>query len=203
MAYYERYDKVLEYLTTEEFYPILAAYVQALYNVGEYRRLLPFADRLLEMSIVHHLDLKDSKEVFVAALFYKTAGLYYCAEPEQAEPLARQLIMMRPEEKAHRKLFQRVLLAMRPQWVRTCMAIGVAGYFLYLSLMITYLLIIKNLYPNLTGMVEGVLLALFSLGFATILLGAGVPRWWAWKKTKHTVQEALLKKENRKHGFRD
>jgi tetratricopeptide (TPR) repeat protein len=147
--FFEANEHVFDMLNPESYFPILAAYVNALFELGEYAKLLGHADRLIELALIENLSLEDAEEdVFTRTLFQKTYALLRLKKYDEARRLSRELLMIAPEEPRNVQLFRLVLLLRRPAYLRFLLGSGVAMGLAYTAMSAGAFLLVEPYYPE-------------------------------------------------------
>jgi tetratricopeptide (TPR) repeat protein len=147
--FFEANEHAFDMLNPESYFPILAAYVHALFELGEYAKLLAYADRLIELALIENLSIEEADEdIFTKTLFQKTYALLRLKKYDEARRLSRELLTIAPEEPRNVQLFRLVLLMRRPVYLRLLLGTGVALGLAYVAMSAGAFLLVEPYYPE-------------------------------------------------------
>jgi hypothetical protein len=99
VRFFEREEEGILKLVFEEYYEILMAYCDALFETGAYRQHILMADVVISLTMRHNIHLFEGRDVFRHFLFRKAAALYNIFEGEQAEHILKELMKMDPSDR--------------------------------------------------------------------------------------------------------
>lgn len=197
--FFESNEHYFDVLNPEGYFPILVAYVNALFELGDHRRLLPYADRLIELSVVENLQMEDGEEdIFTQALFFKAYSLLQLKETEEAVVLSRQLLSIAPEMPRNAKLYRLAYLQRRPNYLRASLALGVISGIVYLVMLALVYLLMEPFYPSLLDGYYFLMFACFVFGTCGILFGTAthlISAWVAMIRVRNLARKKALSKK--------
>ena len=85
IRFYEDKEEDIQRLDFEEYFQLIVAYVNALFEVGAYQKHLLMVDVVIEMTIVHNVERYKGEDIYEKMLFRKAASLYNIMEYAKAE----------------------------------------------------------------------------------------------------------------------
>jgi len=76
VRFYEEYNSEIVHLKFDEYFELLLAYAESLFEIGAYRNHLDICDQAIEITIAHNIKFYQGKDVFFELLFKKAAAHY-------------------------------------------------------------------------------------------------------------------------------
>jgi hypothetical protein len=107
IRFFEREEEGILKLAFNEYYEILMAYCDALFETAAYRQHILMGDVVIELTMRHNVHLFEGRDVFRHFLFRKAAALYNLFEGEQAEHILKELMKMDPSDREAIFLYSR------------------------------------------------------------------------------------------------
>lgn len=192
--FFERRENEIRGLDFEEYFELLYAYVNALFEVGAYQKHLVMADEVIEVAICHNIHTYKQEDVFKKALFRKAASLYNTYDYHHAEHILRELVRIDPD---HRDAVAFLKKCLRSMHFRSLQIFRAAGIFLFLAAAVVIsaeVLVIRPFYPLHTGWVEMLRMGMFAGGIGAPALGEIWHRWLAHRQVEAFVAENRQRK---------
>jgi len=149
IRFYERHEKDLWQINSEERFIVLCYYCNALYISASPEKHLAYADRVLEGSILESIQYVDGKDVFVYTLYQKIHSHIKLRQYEEAIRLAKQLLHIAPKQKRHVILLRKTLLIRRPIWVQKGFALALLGIIIWTGMQVTRIMLLEAFFPIL------------------------------------------------------
>ena len=192
VRFYERYEKDIVQLDFEESFELLVTYTHSLFEIGEYRKHLATADKVISTSIVQNVTTVKGQEVYHTTLFRKAASHYNLQEYAQAKHILEELLKMNPYNVLSARLLLRVLRDDKPRYIRHARAASIFLYLLSALIICVEVLIVKPFYGQFTVSVEILRNMIFFIG---VLVLIGSELWHRWKAYEyvHSFQENVKK----------
>lgn len=200
VRYYERFeDQILNLPSTDEYHDMLVIYVNALFEIGAYRKHLLLVDHVIEISVKTDLTIFRGEDLFRMSLFRKSASLFNTHEFRKCEVILRQLVKIDPFDKITVRFYRKCLRHSRPVMVNKYRATTVF-LFLFSAIVIGIeVLFIRPFYDNYTPLVEASRNFLFLSACGIWVLGWSYNRWIAHRQAKEILAKAkrqVFEKEN-------
>jgi tetratricopeptide (TPR) repeat protein len=192
VRFYERYEKDIVQLDFEESFELLVTYTHALFEIGEYRKHLSKADKVISTSIIQNVATIKGQEVYHATLFRKAASYYNLQEFVQAKHILEELLKMNPYNALAAKLLGRVLRDDKPQYIRHARAASICLYLLSALIICLEVLVVKPFYEQYAVKVEILRNTIFFVGVFTLIGSELWHRWQAYQYV-HNFQENIKK----------
>ncbi len=90
--FYEDHVDAIHQLDFEEYFELLVAYTDALFEIGVYERHLLIVDEVIETTILKNIKFFEQEDIYYRMLFRKAASLFNLLEFEKAAHILRELI---------------------------------------------------------------------------------------------------------------
>lgn len=178
VRYYERYEKDIAQLDFEESFELLVTYTHSLFEIGEYRKHLSMADKVISISILQNVTVVKGQEVYDSTLFRKAASHYNLQEYAPSKHILEELIKMNPYNTLATRLLVRVLRDDKPAHIRHARATSIFLYLLSAIIICIEVLFVKPFYSHYGFSVEVLRNMVFFIG---VLVLVGSELWHRWK----------------------
>lgn len=197
VRFYERNEKSIAMLDFEEYFELLVAYTQALFEIGDYRKHITLADLVIQTSILQNVTYVGSQEVYCSTLFQKAASYYNLREFDKSKHILTELLKINPEDTLTNRFFIKVLKDDLPSYIKHTRATAVFLFLMSAILICIEVLFIQPFYTIYGGLMEVSRNSVFALG-VLILVGAELfHKWKAHIHVNKLVSENKLKKQNK------
>lgn len=173
IRFYEKMEDKILLLEFDEFFELLVAYVNALFEIGAYRKHLLLVDVVIEKSISNNIKIYRGEDIFHKMLFRKAASFYNIYEFPKSEYILGELLKMQPEDPANAMLYRKCRLKARPRLLKQARATGVFLFFMAVIIIGMEVLFIRPWHEMHVPLIVAVRNSSFLLGFAALLFGFG------------------------------
>lgn len=170
VRFFEAREQEVRQLTLEEFFMVLAAYTDALFETGQYSKFLIRADELIALSMEQNLNDFQGRDVFIYTLYQKAYAYYYRMEFRSCQHVLTELIRIDPSDPRPQKLLRRCLLSQRPGYVQTARAVAILLFFLSAGVTAVELLFFRSFYPQWVAFTEMLRVGLFAAALLLLVL---------------------------------
>jgi len=177
VRFYERNEKEIRELDFDEFFEMMAAYTNALFEIGAYEKHLLMADAVIEASVMNNIKFFNGEDIFHKTLFKKAAACFHTWQLEKADYILRELLRMDPRDEYSALFLKKCLRKMRPTLVRYSRAAGMLCFLLSAVIICFEMLIVRSFYPVYTDIFEASRNAVFFTGLAAMGGGDLLHRW--------------------------
>jgi tetratricopeptide (TPR) repeat protein len=184
VRFYEKEENQILRLDFDEFFEMLVAYVNALFEIGAYRKHLTLVDVVIEKSINHNIHFYRNEDLFQKMLFRKAASLFNTQQYDQAEGIVRQLLRMHPKDPSIAHFYQKCRLKARPELLNYTRATAVFLFFLSALIIALEVLFVRPWYDLHLLLVMNVRSSIFGLASLSLILGFGANYYLAHRDTK-------------------
>ena len=193
--FYEEKEEEAGRREREEYFELIVAYVNALFEVGAYQKHLLMVDVVIEMAIVQNIEWYKGEDIFRKMLFRKAASLYNMMEYGKAEYILRELIRIDPHSEDSIFFLRKCLRKKEPAFLNKAKAFSI-----FLFLVSAFAISIEVLFirPFYKAQVEGIEASrniVFLLG-CTVLAGGLLLHRWRVRRHVHSFVE---RSRNSKH----
>lgn len=168
--FYEENEAEIRSLDFDEYFELMNAYTNALFEIGSWQKHLLMADAVIEASIQENIGEFQGEDVFQQMLFRKAASCYQLYEPERTEYILRELLRINPMHADASLFLKKCLRTLRPWLVRQTRALAVVLFFLAAATILLELFVVRNFYEHLTRTVQFLWWGILALG-ALVLAG--------------------------------
>lgn len=194
IRFYEEREDDIKRLDFEEFFELLLAYTDALFEIGSYRKYLLLVDYVIECSFNNNIQFLGRKDVFYHLLFRKAASLYNTLSYQKADYILRELIRINPEREEVSQFLKKCLRKMNPAIIRHSRAAGILMFFLAALVICVEVLFIRPFVSEFTSPVELSRNLIFGFGCFLLLAGVLIHRWQIDREVNAFVKATLEKK---------
>jgi tetratricopeptide (TPR) repeat protein len=192
VRFYERYEKDITQLDFEESFELLVTYTHSLFEIGEYRKHLAVADKVISTSIIQNVTTVKGQEVYHTTLFRKAASHYNLQEYAQSKHILEELLKMNPYNTLASRLLVRVLRDDKPKYIRHARAASIFLYLLSALVICAEVLIVKPFYESFAASTEIMRNMIFFVG-VLVLVGSELWHRWQAHQYAHNFQENVKK----------
>lgn len=197
VRYYEQHEHDLRTLDFEEYLDCTLAYLEALFQTGEYERLLPLCDELLELTIMHNVGMWGGKDLYTQLLFRKATAHYNIHEFARAEHVLQELLKINPHHALARRFLYKVLLHQKPAWLLACRAAFVGLTLLSATVIALEFFVLRNFFPGLYGTAQIIHVSLLGLAIGVLFWGEARHSWRCRKTLQCLLSNAKGKRKAR------
>jgi hypothetical protein len=174
VRFYEKEEQTILKLNFDEFFEILVAYVDALFEIGAYRKHLVMVDSVIELSIDHNVRIYKQEDLFYKMLFRKAASLYNTHRFKEAEHILGELLKMDADNAHTARFYRKCRFKARPGLLNTARAVSVFFFLLSALIISIEVLFVRPWYAIHVDLVEQTRNSIFVLGCLGLLLGFGL-----------------------------
>ena len=196
VRFYEEYEDEIKGLEFEEFFELLLAYTNALFEIGAYEKHLQMADVVLETSISNNIKFFYGEDVFQNTLFKKAASCYHIFELEKSDYILREILRIDPYDEDAALFLKKCLRKMSPAIVRRSRAAFIFLVILSVLTVCVEMVFIKNLYPMYSDSFEYARNGSLLLGFVILALGSLYHRFRTNQEVNNFVRQLRKRKKN-------
>jgi hypothetical protein len=189
IRYYEQHENGIRQLDFDEFFEMLAAYTNALFETGAYEKHQLMADAVIEASIMNNITSLNGQDIYRQVLFKKAAACYHTSRLEQADHILRELLRIDPGDRDSLFLLKKCVRKLKPDLVRKSVAASVGCFLLSSILVALEVLIVRNFYTERTWLLEIIRNSAFVLGLACLTAGAWFHHWRAGRAVEDFVAQ--------------
>jgi len=201
IRFYESFENEIRKLEFGEYFELLIAYTNALFEVGSYQKHLLMADVAIEASVMHNIKFFGGVDIFHQMLFKKAASCYHSKDYPKADYILRELIRIDPFDKDAILFLKKCLRRMRPDLIQNTRAASVFLFFMVIVLVCVEVLAVNNFYERYHPLVKAARNTVFFLAWAVLIAGDLRHRWRVNKEVENFV--AAIKKKKQKSGLVD
>lgn len=196
IRFYEKHEIQIQQLDEEEHFDLLAAYVNSLFEIGDYQKYLLMADLLIEITIERNIQVYHGSDLFSAMLFKKAASLYNVMEYSKAEYILRELIRINPFDEEVILFFKKCQRRKSPGITQYTRAASIFLFLMTALIISIEVLFVRPFYDLYTPLIERTRFSTFGLGCFLLITGDLIHHWQAENVVKQFVR-SVKKLKNR------
>lgn len=194
VRFFEQHEEEIKMLEFDEYFEILLAYTDALFETGAYEKHLLMIDAVIETAFMNNLNYFNGREIFLHSLFRKAASCFHIYQIEKAEHILRQLLAIEPRHLHASRFLKKCLRSQPPKSIMNTRAIAILLLFMTAFVICVEWLWVRPLHPNWAGIFEKFRYTLFATGMV-LLFGSYVWHYFqAEQKVNKFVKHLKLKK---------
>lgn len=168
IRFFEDREPQIRQLDPPEFFELLVAYSDALYQIGAWGKHILVADEVIESSIIHFSLEGQEYDIYYESLCQKAKSLIKRLEYEKAAYILRELLGIHPEDRLVEGLLRRSIYKNTPVWIRHVRAVSIFLFLLAAIITCAELLVIRPFYDAMAVKVEMTRIGVFLLGVALL-----------------------------------
>ncbi len=195
--FYEAHEQEIRSLDFDEYFELMYAYTNALFEIGAWQRHLLMADAVIEASIKENVLEQHGEDVFQHTLFRKAASCFQLFEPERTEYILRELLRINPEHADASMFLKKCLRTMRPWLVRQTRATAILLFFVAAALVLAQIFVVRNFYEYLVRPVELAWWGALGLGVTVLALGEFLHHWRCEREVENFLR--AIKRRRARH----
>ena len=200
VRYYERNEKAILQLEFEEYFEMLIAYTNALFEISEYQKHILMANAVIEISIMENIQIVNGKEIFKTMLFRKAASHHNLFEYGKAIHVLRELLKIEPNNTENALFLEQCLRNEQPQLVRRTRAVAIFLFLLSALTVSIEVLLVRSFYPESAHGIELSRNLMFCLGFCILAGGVIWQRWHSHNDVQKFIQEVKKTKKHKQNS---
>jgi tetratricopeptide (TPR) repeat protein len=197
VRYYEENEGDIRRLDFEEYFELMVAYANALFETGAYQKHLLMADEVIEASVSNNIRFFNGSDIFHHTLFKKAASYYHVHELEKSDYILRELLRINPADEDAAMFLKKCLRQMNPAFLRQAKAIAMVLFLSSAFFICIELLVVRNFYPEYEDLMETTRNTLLLSGFVVLLSGEVWRRFRANREVNTFVQQLELRKKSK------
>ncbi len=169
--FYERHEKEILQLDFEEYFELLVAYTQALFETETHQKHLLMADVVIEMAFAENITHLGGQEIFKQTLFQKSVSYYHLLDYKKAIHVLTELIKIDPNYQDATFFMARCLRKKRLQFVKNTRAVAIFIFLATALIIAIEVLFIRNLLQGWVSFIEWMRNITFALGLFILISG--------------------------------
>ncbi len=151
VLFFERNEKNVISLETEEYMDVLWMYTNALYEVGQYRKHTLMADTIIELSIENNITHIRNEEVYRSTLFKKSVSHYQLHENKKSIHILTELLKIDPQDGLVLRFLKRLHREQNPTFLIRARAIGIFFLIIATLMFVSETIFVRHFYADLAS----------------------------------------------------
>ncbi len=194
--FYEEREETIRGLDFEEYFELLIAYVNGLFEVGFHKKHLLMVDVAIAEAINNNVQYFEGEDIFEKLLFRKAASHYRRLELKECDHVLRELIRINPYHEHGILFLKKCLRRMEPLFFNRAKAGSVFLFLLSAFIISLEVLFIRPFYSLYTDQVELTRNGIFALGLLLLIGGFLLHRLRVERKVEQFVREQRTAKSS-------
>ena len=194
--FYERHEKEILQLEFDEYFELLVAYTQALFETETHQKHLVMADIVIEIAFAENITAIGEQEIFKHTLFQKSVSYYHLLDYKKAIHVLTELLKIDPHYKDASDFMARCLRKSRSKFVRNTRAVAISTFLATALIISIEVLCIRNFLLDWVSFVEWTRNVAFGLGFS-ILIGGELVHWLRARREVSKLVNSVKKVKNK------
>ncbi len=190
VTFFEKNEVQLSCLGAETGLAVHLDYINALFELGNYAKVLNIIDTCIEKSIVENIQFIDERDIYIELLLMKASSLFHCGKHEESQQITHELIRIDKKKPIYSYLIEKCLAAKDEEIIQKIRAISMAILILASGMIAVEIFIIDNFFQSIKIPYERGRNLLFSIGIF-LLFGSEL---FYRVKHKSLLKENLNKK---------
>lgn len=129
VRFFEENAAEIKSLDFEEYFEILVAYVQALFDIGAYTKHSTMADVVIEASIINNVHVYKGINLYEKTLFQKSASLYNLQRYDESIHILSELLKINPSESTYKVFWIKNKLHKKPRYLQVWQGMAIVLFF--------------------------------------------------------------------------
>lgn len=185
--FYEGNEEAIRKLDVEEYFELLQAYTNALFEVGYHQKHLLMIDNVLEEVIMSNIKYYQGEDIFQKLLFRKAASLYNLHEFERAKYVLEELVRIAPYREDAIQFLKKCLRRMEPTLLNHAKATTIFLLLLTAFIICIEVLFIRPFYQIHVELIQASRFSTFFLACSILVLGY----FWHYLRVENRVNRFL------------
>ncbi len=195
VQYFEDNLEDIKLLHFDEYFELLLAYLDGLFQLRHFQSYLKRVDVAIEATILRNIKHHHGFNVYERLLFRKATALYNVMEYQKAEYILKELLKMNPNKKKYADFLRKCLNKAIPGFIHKTRAVSVILFFLSAFIISIEILLIRQFYEVHHSDVQILRNITFCLGWIVLLGGEAIHRMKVKKRVSLTVENIKVKKQ--------
>jgi tetratricopeptide (TPR) repeat protein len=186
--FYEKHEEEILKLDFDEYFDLIYAYGNALFEVGFHQKHLLIIDVLLELVIEYNITTYRGQDIFQSLLFRKAASHYNLRNYSKAKYVLEQLIRIAPYEEDNILFLKKCCRKDEPAILNHAKAISIFLLLLTAFIISIEVLFVRPFYKIHIDLIESSRISTFVLSCAILVVGTV----WHYTRVETKVNELVL-----------
>ncbi len=171
--FYEAHESAIRGLDFEEYFEMLIAYVNSLFEVGFHQKHLLMVNVAIEEVIVQNVQAPPGEDLYQQLLFRKAASHFQCLQYDKCHYVLLQLIRINPKDADAINFLKKCLRRKEPAFLEHAKATAIFLFLLSALIISIEVLLVRPFYEMHAGLVERSRNTIFGIG-CLCLIGGGL-----------------------------
>jgi len=165
-----RTDEII-HLEFNEYFELLLAYSEALFEIGTYHSFLTVADQAIAITIEQNIKYYHGEDVFFNILFKKAAAHYNLMEYGKAKHILKELIKMDSGNEITIRFLKKCSRQEKPAYLKSTRAISVFLFLLTAGIIAIELFLVRPFFAAYIDLIEIIRNVIFGAGWIILIAG--------------------------------
>ena len=190
VRFFEKYEKDIVQLEFNEYFELLVAYTNSLFEIGSYSKHILMSDVVIEASIEQNVQFFHGQDVYYTALFKKAASFYNQYEHDKAEHILKELIKMDPHNSETINFLKKCRHERKSPFVKNMRAAAMVLFLVTPMIIALEVLFVTHFYPSWVEVIRTLWMVVFLAGWVCYLSGDLIHKYRETREIEGLVEEA-------------
>jgi tetratricopeptide (TPR) repeat protein len=186
--FYEKHEDEIMQLDLGEYFELVEAYTNALFEVGYHQKHLLMIDTALELVIEYNIRHAQGEDIFQKCLFRKASSLYNLREYSQSKYILKELIRIEPYHEDAIMFLKKCARKDEPDILNHAKAVSIFLLLLTALIISVEVLFVRPFYDIYTNLIETSRITTFLIACLILVLGT----IWHYLKVENQINEFVI-----------
>lgn len=199
VKFYETNYFQIQQLPVDEYVELLSEYLNALFELSQYRKYIMNCHELIELSIHYNIVAYRGEDILQNTLLKKAACHYHIYQTGEAWKITIELLKINPEQKSARMLYEKCLMRKNKSIVHITRSMAIILLMASAIIVSVEFLLIRPFYDAQVHITELTRNLLFGMGLLILICGETYNRGITWVKLNRLLKKIKTYRANKNH----
>ncbi|MFM2266677.1 MAG: hypothetical protein RL757_117 [Bacteroidota bacterium] len=189
VRFFERNEKMILQLEFDEYFEMLHAYAQALFEVGEYEKCVLMSEVVVQVSVEQNFTHFKGVEIFENMLYQKAAAHFNSNDYAKSQYVLTELLRINPTEPDYRNALEGCLRQRYAPRLKASRAVGIFLLSIVLVIFGFNVLVLRFFYEVQSQVVQQICILLCGVALLIPVIYYLVHRWKIMREVRQIIQK--------------
>ncbi len=149
IRFYEAYESKICALDSHEFFEIIVAYNESLFDIGAYAKHIIMSDEVIRIAMQENIYEFGGVDIYTHTLFCKAQSFFHLLEFEHAIFVLKKLIKITPQNKDYASWLKQCYMKQQPSYLKRFKAIFIFTNLTIALVIAAKIMVISAFFPAL------------------------------------------------------
>lgn len=196
IRFFEHHEEDIKLLEFDEYFDMLVAYTNALFETGAYEKHLLMVDVVIETAVGNNITFFQGEDLFNSSLFRKAASCFHTFRLKKAEYILKELLKIDPYHQDGKRFLKKCLRSKQPRGLSNARAFSVLLFFLAALIICAELIWARNFHPEWLQFIHFLRNVVLGSGLL-LLFGTTL---WHYIRVNRSVERFVKELREKKYG---